>query len=94
VSDPTWVQNKPGNSWGYYSQGLTSLRTLRWMPDYGRTAEMEEIMRRWVSAWSYSDSTQFGQELHPITGRPSECSQWYSSCMLYFLHAIRRLYDI
>jgi hypothetical protein len=55
---------------------------------------MEEIMRRWVSAWSYSDSTQFGQELHPITGRPSECSQWYSSCMLYFLHAIRRLYDI
>lgn len=94
ISDPQWKQNLPGNSWGFYSQGLTALRSMRWMPKYGRTAEMEEIMRRWVSAWSHSTTTQFGQELHPITGEPSQCSQWYSSCMLYYLHAIRRLYGI
>ncbi len=92
--DPRWVQNLPGNSWGFYSQANTALRTLRWMPAYGHTDDMEEIMRRWVSAWSHSQTTQFGQELHPITGEPSKCSQWYSTCMLYYLHAIRRLYDI
>ena len=94
VSDPTWVQNLPGNSWGFYSQGLTALRTLRWMEKYGRAAEMEEVMVRWVDAWSRSRTTRFGQELHPVTGEPSESSEWYSSCMLYFLHAIRRLYGI
>lgn len=94
VSDPTWVCDRPGNSWGFYSQGLTALRTLRWMPKYGRTAEMEAIMHRWVSAWSRSTSVQFGQELHPITGEPSASSQWYSSCMLYFLYALKHLYGI
>jgi len=94
ISDPTWVQNLPGNSWGFYSQGLTALRTLRWMEKYGRANEMEEIMAKWVSAWSQSTTTPFGQELHPITGQPSESSAWYSSCMLYFLHAIRRLYGV
>ncbi|MBQ8578374.1 MAG: hypothetical protein IJ449_10500 [Clostridia bacterium] len=93
-ADPHWVQNLPGNSWGFYSQGLTALRSMRWMPALGRTAEMEELMRRWVSAWSHSETTQFGQELHPLTGKPSQCSQWYSSCMLYFLHSIRRLYGV
>ncbi len=93
-SDPGWIQNKPGNSWGFYSQGLTALRTMRWMPKMGHTDDMEELMRRWVSAWSRSQTTLFGQELHPITGEPSVCSQWYSSCMLYFLHAIRRLYGV
>lgn len=94
VSDPLWIQKLPGNSWGFYSQGLTALRSMRWMEKYGRTAEMEEIMRRWVAAWCASETTQFGQELHPITGEPSKCSQWYSSCMLYFLYAIKRLYGI
>lgn len=94
VSDPHWQQKLPGNSWGFYSQGLTALRTTRWMEKYGRFAEMEEIMRRWVAAWCASETIQFGQELHPITGKPSQSSQWYSSCMLYFLYAIRRLYGI
>jgi len=94
IADETWVQNLPGNSWGFYSQGLTALRSLRWMEKYGRTREMEEIMAKWVDAWSRSQTTQFGQELHPITGDPSQSSEWYSSCMLYFLIAIRRLYSI
>lgn len=25
------------------------------------------------------------QELHPLTGKNSDCSQWYSSCMLIYL---------
>lgn len=94
IDDPVWIKKYSGNSWGYYSQGLTALRSLRWMEKYGRTAEMEEIMRRWVSAWCASETTMFGQELHPLTGEPSDCSQWYSSCMIYFLIAIRRLYGV
>lgn len=94
VNDACWVQNSDGNSWSFYSQGLTALRTLLWMEHYGRTKELEEMMSRWVEAWTNSTGTQFGQELHPITGKPSACSQFYSSCMLYYLHAIKRLYDI
>ena len=91
ISDPTWQQRHKGNSWGFYSQGLVALRSLRWMDFYGRGEEMNRMMRAWISAWCREDMLRFGQELHPITGEPSECSQWYSSCMLYFLHALRRL---
>ncbi|MCQ2431863.1 MAG: hypothetical protein MJ175_04580, partial [Clostridia bacterium] len=92
--DPAWVQNKSGNSWGFYSQGLTCLRSMLWMEKSGHAKEMEEVREKWVASWANSKTTQFGQELHPITGQPSDCSQYYSSCMLYFLHAIRRLYGI
>lgn len=94
ISDPQWIQNAPGNSWNFYSQGLTALRSMRWLPRIGRTKEMEEIMDKWLTAWANSTTTRFGQELHPITGEPSKCSQYYSSCMLYLLHAMRRLYGI
>lgn len=94
VSDPHWVQNLPGNSWNFYSQGLTALRSMRWLPRIGRTAEMEEVMEKWLTAWANSMTTRFGQELHPLTGEPSKCSQYYSSCMLYLLHSMRRLYGI
>lgn len=94
IADAKWKQNLAGNSWNFYSQGLTVLRSLRWMEKYGRAKEMEEVMEKWVEAWSRSDTIQFGQELHPLTGKPSVSSEWYSSCMLYFLHSIRRLYDI
>lgn len=95
ISDPTWVQNRSGNSWGFYTQGNVVLRTMRWMEYYGKSAEMEEVMERWLNGWITSDSKiKFGQELHPITGKPSESSPWYSSCMLFTLHSIRRLYDI
>lgn len=94
IADKTWVQNRAGNSWGFYSQALTALRGLRWMEKYGRGREMEEMMAKWVEAWSRSTQMRYGQELHPLTGEPSECSAWYSSCMLYFLIAIRRLYGL
>ena len=34
---------------------------------------------------------KLGQELDPITGKPTKSSQWYSSCMLMYLYAAQRL---
>lgn len=89
-SDPLFVKNRPGNSWGYYSQGLTQLRTLRWMKRYGYEGEMRHNMRLWLDAWTASP-LPFGQELDPFTGEPSVCSPHYSSTMLFYLYAAREL---
>lgn len=89
-SDPLFVKNRPGNSWGYYSQGLTQLRTLRWMKQYGYEEEMHKNMRLWLNAWCVSE-LPFGQELDPFTGEPSSCSPYYSSTMLFYLYAAREL---
>ncbi len=80
-----------GNDWGYYSQALTALRTLRWMKRYGREREMREMMRAWISAWTGEEKVPFGQELDPMSGRPSDCSPYYSPTMLYYLTAAREL---
>ena len=85
-SDPTFKDPGSFNSWGYFSQALTALRTLRWMPHYGYTEEWHRLLRIWHSAWEAS-SHPFGQELHPITGEPSPSSPYYSSCMLLYLLA-------
>ena len=82
ISDPASVQDRDGNSWGFYSQGLTSLRALRWMDYYGKGEDLEYLMKRWVSALVRSEDIQFSQELHPVTGKLSKSSQWYSSCFL------------
>jgi len=94
MNDPTWLQNLPGNSWGFYSQGLTSLRSLLWMDRYGFSKQAEDVMEKWLKAWVGSSTIQYGQELHPINGIPSESSQYYSSCMIYMLYAMKRLYNI
>ena len=94
MDEERWVKNLSGNSWNYYSQGLTALRTTLWMVRYGKEEQMEEIMRRWIEAWYADGRFDFGQELDPITGVPSTSSPMYSSAMLYFLVAIRRLYGI
>ncbi len=91
VNDPGSKQDRPGNSWGFYSEALTALRTLRWMDFYGKHEDQNELLRRWVHALASSDGMRFGQELHPITGQPSQCSQWYSSAMLLYVSACRRL---
>lgn len=91
VSDPTWVQNHDGNSWGFYSQGNVAIRTLRWMEHYGKKEEMLAMMETWIKAWCRPDILKYGQELHPVTGEPSACSEWYSSTMLYLLAAMKTL---
>lgn len=83
-------KRKKGNCWGYYCQGLTMLRTLRWMKDYGLEAELHDNMRKWLAAWTDS-SHPFGQELDPFTGEPSESSPWYSATMLFYLAAAKEL---
>lgn len=91
VSDPTWQYKLKGNDWGYYSQGNVALRTLRWMKRYGKEQEMHKMMQAWLEAWCKPDIRPFGQELHPITGKPSSASKWYSTTMLYLLSAMREL---
>lgn len=38
----------------------------------------------------FPNDVPFGQELDPVTGIPSPCSQYYSSTMLFYLYAARR----
>lgn len=90
-SDPTFKQNKSGNSWGFYSQALTVLRCTRWMDHYGKGKDFDEILEKWITQWTFGNEIMFGQELHPLTGKPSECSEWYSSCMLVYIYAVKRL---
>lgn len=84
AGDSVFEKRYPGNSWGYYCQGGTMLRTLRWMKDYGLESELHENMRKWLSAWTGA-SSPFGQELDPFTGEPSGCSPWFSQTMLFYL---------
>lgn len=90
VNDPGSRPAHRGNSWSFYSQGLTALRLLRWMDFYGYSRELDKIMEIWLSAWTKS-AVPFGQELHPVTGMPSECSPWYTPTMLFYVHAAKRL---
>ena len=91
VCDPGFCKNLAGNSWNYYSQGLTMIRTLLWMDDYGLSAELESNMEKWVEANAVSDGVPFGQELDPFTGKHSECSPYYAPTMLFYIIALKRL---
>ena len=91
VNDPGSRPEHKGNSWSFYSQGLTALRALRWMDDYGYGSDLERMMNAWLTAWTNSVQTPFGQELHPITGEPSGCSSWYTPTMLFYVYAAKRL---
>lgn len=90
-SDPAFSQNTSGNSWGFYSQALTILRCTRWMDYYGYGDVFDEVLEKWVYQWTFCNDLMFGQELDPITGENSDCSEWYSSCMLVYIYAVRRL---
>ncbi len=93
LSEPRTAPHLKGNDWGYWSQGNTALRTLRWMKRYGREKELHLLMERWIAAWTAAadGNTPFGQELDPYTGIPSTASAWYSTTMLFYLHAAREL---
>ena len=90
-SDPSFRQNASGNSWGFYSQALTILRCTRWMDYYGKSEDFDGILEKWIRQLTFGNDIMFGQELHPLTGKPSDCSEWYSSCMLVYLYAVERL---
>lgn len=90
ASAPGFGKFYTGNSWGYFCQGNTIMRTRRWMKQYGLEQEYRENMVKWLTAWSEAEHP-FGQELDPFTGLPSECSPWYSTTMLYFLASAKEL---
>ena len=90
-SDPDFHQNLDGNSWGFYSQALTVLRCTRWMDYYGKGKDFDKILEKWIRQWTFGNKIMFGQELNPLTGECSVSSEWYSSCMLIYIYAVRRL---
>ena len=92
ANDPSAAHHAAGNCWGYFTQGLIALRSTLWMDAYGYGADLDLLCERWVEAWTtHADRVPFGQELDPHTGVPSPCSGWYSSSMLFYLYAVRRL---
>ena len=90
VNDPSCEGHRTANC--YYTQGLIVLRCIRWMDAYGWKEDMDYICEKWLEAWTkYFDVSKLAQEIDPITGVPTQCSQWYSSCMLMYIYAARRL---
>ena len=92
VCDPSSKKGAKGNCWGYFSEALIALRCTRWMDSYGWGEDFDHLCERWIEAWTRCyDTFKLGQELDPFTGEPSACSEWYSSCMLFYIYAARRL---
>ena len=92
ANDASFKKVTPNNCWGYFSQGLIALRSTLWMDFYGKSEEFDILANKWVDAWTNCYETmKLGQELDPFDGTPSDCSQWYSSCMLFYLYSAKRL---
>ncbi len=92
INDPSTKDHAVFNSWGYYTQGLIVLRCNRWMDYYGYGEDYDYILEKWAEAWSSCyDAVKFAQELDPKTGEPTKSSEWYSSCMIAYIYAARRL---
>ena len=92
INDPSVEGHKDFNCWGYYTQGLIVLRCSRWMDYYGWSEDYEYILSKWLETWTeYYDEIKLAQEIDPITGVPTKSSEWYSSCMLNYVYAARRL---
>jgi hypothetical protein len=101
LDDPTFVRPIPRNSWGGASQALTALRAPRWMPFYGKHAEMKYMMQQWCSAimrhaeeakTSAERLKAFRQQMDPLTGEfTQEDPGGYSPCALTFLDFAHRL---
>ena len=92
ICDPSARTHRRYNDWGYFTQGNIVLRTTLWMDAYGKSAEQDEVCRKWLEAWTRCfDRMPVGQELDPVTGEPSPSSPYYSSGMLFFLYSAKRL---
>ena len=92
VNDPSCKEHAGSNCWGYYSQGLIALRATLWMEKYGYEVEFDNLCKRWVEVWTdHFDSIKLAQEIDPLTGIPTRSSEWYSSTMLFYLYAVKRL---
>ncbi len=92
INDPSCREHADFNCWGYYTQGLIVLRCIRWMDYYGMGGDFDYICTKWLEAWTRCfDHFKLGQELDPVTGEPTDSSEWYSSAMLMYLYSAIRL---
>jgi hypothetical protein len=90
MDDPAFVRPIPRNSWGGATQALTALRAPRWMPYYGKQAELTHLMQQWCSA--ILRHTEFRQQMDPLTGDFTQPDPGgYSPAALVFLDFARRL---
>jgi len=91
ANDPTFRKEPfPRNNWGYYVQTGTALRTLLWLDHYGKHAYQDRFLEAWIRAWTDSEEVPFGQEIDPITCKPSLSSPWNSYTLLSYLAGARR----
>jgi hypothetical protein len=102
MDDPTFVRPIPRNSWGGASQALTALRAPRWMPYYGKQAELTHMMQQWCAAlMRHAEEAKgnpdellklFRQQMDPLTGEFTQPDPGgYSPAALVFLDCARRL---
>lgn len=92
ISDKSIEKRTVVNCWGYYSQALIALRCTLWMDAYGYGKDFDIVCEKWIEAIiKNSDKIMFGQEIDPITGQTTMWSEYYSSCMLFYIYAVRRL---
>lgn len=95
ICDKSCENHDLSNCWGYYTQGLIILRCIRWMDYYGFSDDFDYICNQWQKSWTNCfDYFKLGQELDPITGKPTNSSEWYSSCMLMYLYIAKRFGEI
>ena len=92
ISEKNIENYKKPNSWGYYSQALIALRCSLWMDDYNFSKDYDHLLEMWIKGLvnNYRNNPM-SQELDPINGLSSGASIWYSSSMLLFIYAARRL---
>lgn len=92
ISDPSCEGHPDFNCWGYYTQGLTVLRSIRWLDAYGWSEELDYICESWLKTWTeHFNEFPLAQEIDPVSGKPTRSSLWYSSCMLFYIYSAKRL---
>ena len=92
ISEKNIENYKKPNSWGYYSQALIALRCSLWMDEYNYSKDYDHLLEMWVKGLINNyQSNPMAQELDPNDGISSGASVWYSSSMLLFIYAVRRL---
>lgn len=90
--DPSAKNHCKENCWGYFCQMNIYIRCTLWMDYYGFGEDFDHLLKQDVRAWTeHFDSVKLGQELDPMTGVPTNSSEWYSACMLTYVYAVRRL---
>lgn len=62
------------------------------MDYYGWSEDFDYICSKWVESWTkHFEDIKLAQEIDPVTGVPTDSSEWYSSCMLCYIYAVDRL---